>query len=107
MDKVYEVFNKVSSQLFSNRESAGKIMEEYASASNGLEISERDVLTLLERIEKEPSKDLKSLNKKQKKTFDMLISKGAIHHPEDGLDNCVWWQNRCLLISKDGSYDEV
>ncbi len=106
MDKVYEVFNKVSSQLFFNEESAEIFMEEYATASNGLEIIERNVLTL-KRIEKNPSKDLKSLNKKQKKTFDMLISKGAIHHSEDSLENCVWWRNRCLLISKDGSYDEV
>lgn len=106
MDKVYEVSNKVSSQLFSDKESADIFMEEYASASNGLEIHERDLLTL-KRIEKEPSKNLKLLNKKQKKTFDMLISKGAVHHPEDGLENCIWWQNRCLLISKDGSYDEV
>lgn len=47
------------------------------------------------------------LNKKQQKTFDILVSKGARHFPEDGLNNCVWWENRCLLISKDGSYDEL
>ena len=52
MDKVYEVFNKVSSQLFSDRESAEIFMEEYATASNGLEIIERNVL-ILKRVENE------------------------------------------------------
>ena len=47
------------------------------------------------------------MNDKQQKTFDMLMSKGAKHYSEDGLDNCVWFMGRCLLIQKDGSYEEV
>lgn len=44
---------------------------------------------------------------KQKQTFDMLISKGAKHYPEDGLDNCVWLLGRCIFISQDGTWEDV
>lgn len=47
------------------------------------------------------------MNAKQQETFDKLINKGANHFPEDGLDNCVWFMGRCLLINTDGTYEEV
>lgn len=65
-----------------------------------------DVLSSLMKQRKE-NKIPKNLTDKQKETFKMLISKGAIHHKEDGVDNCVWFMGRCLLISKDGTYEDL
>lgn len=48
-----------------------------------------------------------TLTEEQQKTFDMLISKGGRHYPEDGCNNVVWWQSRALLIQKDGTFDEL
>jgi hypothetical protein len=54
---------------------------------------------------KESSKG--KLNKKQQEKFDMLMSKGGRHFPEDGLPNIVWVLGRCIHINKDGSLEDL
>lgn len=62
---------------------------------------EEALLVVEENAEKAP------LTEAQQNTFNMLIERGAVHHPEDDLPNVVWFGNRCLYIEEDGGFVEL